>query len=61
MLEKITPTPIVLKFIAEKGDSHCFIVFNRIEEAKIFYDTYDSTLSGNSDVPLYMCFVESGK
>ncbi|OWR44852.1 hypothetical protein KGM_211918 [Danaus plexippus plexippus] len=59
MLEKITPTPIVLKFIAEKGDSHCFIVFSRIEEAKIFYDTYDGTLSGNSDVPLYMCFVES--
>ncbi|CAH2092389.1 unnamed protein product [Euphydryas editha] len=45
------------KFVAEKGESHCYIVFNCTDSAKLFFDRYNGKERMN-DVPIYMNYVE---
>lgn len=50
------------KFIAEKGETHSFLVFSTTESAALFYDTYNGKAKiDENGTPLYMSFVESGK
>ncbi|KAJ2950413.1 hypothetical protein O0L34_g8655 [Tuta absoluta] len=50
----------VPKFIAEKGESHSFLVFKNIDDATKFYDTCNGVLKvDESGPPLYMSFVEN--
>ncbi|XP_052737883.1 alkylated DNA repair protein alkB homolog 8 [Bicyclus anynana] len=48
----------LLNFIAEKGESHCYVVFNDFESAKLFYDTYNGT-KAVTQVPIYMSYVDN--
>ncbi|KAL0884252.1 hypothetical protein ABMA27_016242 [Loxostege sticticalis] len=48
------------KFIAEKGETHSFLVFSTTESAALFYDTYNGKAKiDDNGTPLYMSFVES--
>ncbi|XP_047545550.1 alkylated DNA repair protein alkB homolog 8 isoform X1 [Vanessa atalanta] len=54
----ILPSVKLKNFIAEKGESHCFIVFHSSENAKLFYDAYNGKeRAGN--VPIYMNYVKN--
>lgn len=59
MLEAL-PTSVVLnKVILEKGESHCYVVFNSVEGARLFYNTYNGKQRPKT-VPIYMNYVENG-
>ncbi|XP_013186974.2 alkylated DNA repair protein alkB homolog 8 [Amyelois transitella] len=48
------------KFIAEKGESYSFLIFNNLNDAQLFFETYNGQLDFDaSGTPLYMNFVES--
>ncbi|CAH1635386.1 unnamed protein product [Spodoptera littoralis] len=48
------------KYIAEKGESHSFLVFNTKEDALLFYNSFNGTAKAdNKGTPLYMNFVET--
>lgn len=51
------PNVKLMKFVAEKGESHCFIVFDSVDSAKLFFDTYNGKEKTN-DVPIYMNYVD---
>lgn len=59
LLEAVPKSVKLLKFIAEKGESHSFVVFDSTESAKIFHDTHIGTKVLNNG-PIYMTYVESG-
>ncbi|CAH0759441.1 unnamed protein product [Diatraea saccharalis] len=47
------------KFIAEKGETYSFLVFNSTENSSLFYDTYNGKSKFSEDTAFYMCFVET--
>ncbi|KAM3968102.1 tRNA (carboxymethyluridine(34)-5-O)-methyltransferase alkbh8 [Aphomia sociella] len=48
------------KFIAEKGESHSFLIFKTIENASLFYNAYNGKAKiDENGTPLYMSFIES--
>ncbi|XP_053600515.1 alkylated DNA repair protein alkB homolog 8 [Plodia interpunctella] len=60
LIKNLSGEMAVPKFIAEKGESHSFLVFNNIDDAQQFYNSYDGKFNiGDSGTPLYMSFVET--
>ncbi|CAH2260497.1 alkylated DNA repair protein alkB homolog 8 [Pararge aegeria] len=57
LLEAVQLNGDHLNFIAEKGESHSYIVFNNTESAKTFYDTYNG--KAHTSVPIYMSYVDN--
>lgn len=50
------------KFIAEKGESHSFLVFDTTDNAQLFYNACNGKAKADENgTPLYMNFVEKGK
>lgn len=50
------------KYIAEKGETYSFLVFNTKEDALLFYNTFNGKAKADDKgTPLYMNFVETGK
>ncbi|KAH9629067.1 hypothetical protein HF086_011330 [Spodoptera exigua] len=48
------------KYIAEKGESHSFLVFDTKEDALLFYNTFNGKAKAdNKGTPLYLNFVET--
>ena len=60
LLEDLPLSTVLNNFISEKGESHCYVVFDNIDSAKLFYDTYNGKRRAKS-VPIYMNYVENGK
>ena len=49
------------KFIAEKGESHSFLVFDTTDNAQLFYNVCNGKAKADENgTPLYMNFVEKG-
>lgn len=59
LLENLPSSVILTKFIAEKGESYCYVVFNSTDSAKLFYDTHNGRERLKS-TPIYMNYVEKG-
>ncbi|CAK1578844.1 unnamed protein product [Parnassius mnemosyne] len=47
------------KFIAEKGESYSFLVFDTKESASVFFNEYNGKNCFNNGTFLYMCYVDS--
>ncbi|KPJ01040.1 Alkylated DNA repair protein alkB-like 8 [Papilio xuthus] len=58
-LLNILPSVKLKKFIAEKGESYSYLVFDSEASALTFYHNYNGRKCCNNDTYLYMCFVEN--
>ncbi|CAG4985011.1 unnamed protein product [Colias eurytheme] len=58
MLE-LLPDINLLKYIAEKGESHSYVVFANTKSAELFYNTFNGTAKAKkNDTLIYMNYVE---
>ncbi|XP_045763065.1 alkylated DNA repair protein alkB homolog 8 [Maniola jurtina] len=57
LLEALPQNVKLLKFIAEKGESHSYLVFNSTESGQLFYETYNGSKAFTC-VPIYMSYVD---
>lgn len=55
------PSITLKKFIAEKGESHSFLVFENVDSAAMFFNEYNGKKCLDNNAFLYMYYVDNGK
>lgn len=56
----VLPEVPLPKYIAEKGESYSFLIFNSIENSILFYQKCNGLLNMDKGPPVYMMYVKNG-
>ncbi|CAH4036141.1 unnamed protein product [Pieris brassicae] len=57
-LQQELPTVNILKYIAEKGESHSFLVFTDVKSSQLFYEAHNGKAKAMNGTLIYMNYVE---